>query len=276
MTIGATHPARWAALSAAILIVLLIGIGSAAPPAEPEFNAASIRPWKPNPGGGSSRSGNGLPAPDGGHLQFTPGRVATPWTGVTARRIILEAWGVSNFRVSGGPAWIDTDMYKLEARSMDPSAPESQLRLMLQTLLSRRMHLVLHHATREMPVYALTVGKSGPKLHEWTNGADTEAARNALQAAFASGASDAFIAQMTPFVERMNDDRTNLHPGMIGIDRPVEDRTGLKGTYLFALRPVPEEDYKTVVENQLGLKFVPRKAPVDTLVIDQIERPDPN
>jgi hypothetical protein len=50
------------------------------------------------------------------------------------------------------------------------SANESQLRSMLQTLLSQRFKLVMHRETREMPVYALTVAKGVPKLLELTEG----------------------------------------------------------------------------------------------------------
>jgi len=261
---------------AAIIFALSLAVGVfPAPPAQPAFDAASIKAWKPASGGGGNRSGGGLPAPDGGHLQYSPGRVATPWTGVTVKRIIQEAYGIGNYRVSGGPAWIDTDMFKLEARSADPSAPESQLRLMLRTLLTKRFHLILRHETREMPVYALTVGTGGAKIREWESG-NPDATRAALQAEFAKGADDASITNIATFVDRMNSDRTNIHRRMIGIDRPVVDKTRLGGTYLFALRPLPEEDYKSVVENQLGLKFVPQKATVDTLVIDHVEKPEAN
>jgi uncharacterized protein (TIGR03435 family) len=268
--------ARWAP-PAAIIFAFSLAVGVfPAPSAEPEFDAASIKPWKPASGGGGSRSGDGLPAPDGGHLQYSPGRVATPRAGVTVKRIIQEAYGISNYRVSGGPAWIDTDMFKLEARSADPSADEGQLRLMLRTLLSKRFHLEFRHETRETPVYALTVAKGGVKIHEWKESGNPDATRAALQAEFAKGADDASITNMATFVDRMNSDRTNIHRRMIGLDRPVVDKTGLGGTYLFALQPAPEEDYKTVLENQLGLKFIPQKAMVDTLVIARIEKPDAN
>ncbi len=210
-----------------VWLATIIGCCSIA--AGTEFDAASIRPWKPNPASGGSRSGGALPAPDGGHLLFAPGRVTTPWTGVTARRIILESYSVGNYRVGGGPDWIDSDMYRLEAKSTDSSASENQLRSMLQTLLANRFHLVLHHVRREMPVYALSVRKGGPKVREWTAGDDSDAARAALQDAFAHGAGDASITTMARYVERMNNDRMNLLHGMPGIDRPVVDKTGLTG-----------------------------------------------
>jgi uncharacterized protein (TIGR03435 family) len=167
-------------------------------------------------------------------------------------------------------------MFQLEAKSAEPTATEDQLRLMLRTLLSKRFHLVTHYDTREAPVYELTVGNKGPKLQEWKDGSDEDAARAAIQTAWAKGAADASITTMRGYVERMNNDRTNLYHQMPGIDRPVLDKTGLDGVYLFALRFSPEDDYKAVVESQLGLKFKPRKAAVKTLVIAQIEKPDAN
>jgi len=270
------HPSLRMPLAALIFAFSLAVCVFPAPPIQSEFDAASIKSWKPASGGGGNRSGGGLPAPDGGHLQYSPGRVATPWTGVTVKRIIQEAYGFSNYRVSGGPAWIDTDKFKLEARSTDPSADEGQLRLMLRTLLSKRFHLEFRRETRQIPVYALTVAKGGAKIREWKESGNPDATRAALQAEFAKGADDASITNMATFVDRMNSDRTNIHRRMIGVDRPVVDKTGLSGIYLIALQPIPEQDYKTVVENQLGLKFIPQKAMVDTLVIERIEKPDPN
>jgi uncharacterized protein (TIGR03435 family) len=241
----------------------------------PEFDAASIKPWTLSTGGGGSRSGGGLPPPGGGHLQFTPGRVITPLTGVTVKRIIIEAYGLGNYQISGGPEWIDSATFKLEAVSAQSSADENQLRLMLRSLLSKRFHFEMHHDTQEMPVYALTVGRSGPKFKEW-KADDQAAARATVEAEWAKGANDVTIEPMRSFVQRMNDDRTNLHPRMTGIDRPVLNKTDLEGTYIFALRLTPEEEYKTTVESQLGLKFQPQKAPVGALIIDRIEKPDPN
>ena len=59
-------------------------------------------------------------------------------------------------------------------------------------------------------------------------------------------------------------------------DRPVIDKTGLSGKYLFALPLGPHEDFRAVIEDTLGLKFVPARATVDVYVIDRIEKPTPN
>jgi uncharacterized protein (TIGR03435 family) len=260
-------------------------------PAPSEFDAASIKPYKPdnNSGGEGSRSGGAGAGPGGGRLQFRPGRVLSVAMGrggpggVTTRRIVLEAYGLSSYQLSGGPAWLDSDVLQLEAKAADTSANENQLRLMLQTMLAKRFKLVAHHETRQMPVYILTVGKNGAKLPDRKNGLDDgdEARAKAMFSGpnvLAEGGMDEMtytVEPMSRFIDEMNT------PGPMGrqshgLDRPVLDKTGLHGTYLFLLRVPLGQDYKTAVEEQLGLKFEPQKAPVDILVIDQIEKPEAN
>jgi uncharacterized protein (TIGR03435 family) len=62
--------------------------------------------------------------------------------GVTARRIILEAYRLTPYQLSGGPGWLDTDAFDLEAKA--ETANGNQLRQMLQTLLAERFQLVVH------------------------------------------------------------------------------------------------------------------------------------
>ena len=96
-------------------------------------------------------------------LLFTPGRV---FGSVTTRRIIPEAYHLTNYQVSGGSSWLDSEWFDLDAKA-EVATSENDLRSMLKTLLINRFRLVVHTGTKEMPVYALTVGKSGPKLREW-------------------------------------------------------------------------------------------------------------
>jgi uncharacterized protein (TIGR03435 family) len=203
--------------------------------------------------------------------------------GVTTRRIILEAYGLSSYQLSGGPAWLDSDVFELEAKAADASANEGQLRLMLRTMLSKRFNLVAHRETREMPVYILTVGKNGPGLPDRKNGLeDGEIARAKAMFSSPNVLAETGMNEMRYTVEPMSrfvDEMNTLGP--LGrqpddLDRPVLDKTGLQGTYLFLLRVPLGQDYKTAVEEQLGLKFEPQKAPVDTLDIDQIEKPEAN
>jgi uncharacterized protein (TIGR03435 family) len=227
----------------------------------PEFNAASIKPNKSD----GCLGGCGL--------RFTPEMVSSFPGGASARQIVLAAYQLSPYQLSGGPGWFDSDMFDLEAKAETP-ADESRLRAMLQTLLSQRFKLVAHHETREAAVYALTVGKNGLKLHELKEGDPTppqpqKFVSSTLALSGTPGPTLVFhtIAEFAA--------KSESNP-MANLGRPVVDKTGLNGFYFFIFSWDRGEDYTAAVEEQLGLKFVPQKTPLDFLIIDHIEKPDPN
>jgi uncharacterized protein (TIGR03435 family) len=78
--------------------------------------------------------------------------------------LIGTAYLVQEFQISGGPGWIGSDRFDVEGKAEDPNADYGQLRLMLQSLLEDRFQLQLHREVRESPIYALVVGKGGPKI----------------------------------------------------------------------------------------------------------------
>jgi uncharacterized protein (TIGR03435 family) len=82
----------------------------------------------------------------------------------TLKMLIGTAYRVQGFQISGGPGWIGSDRFDVEGNAEDPNADFDQLRLMLQSLLEDRFHLQLHREVKEFPIYALVVGKSGPKI----------------------------------------------------------------------------------------------------------------
>jgi uncharacterized protein (TIGR03435 family) len=97
-------------------------------------------------------------------------------TNFTLRMLILKAYGVQGYQLSGGPAWLDSESYDIEAK-MDSSQAEElgtlniaqrnlQTLRMLQSLLVDRFKLALHSETEELPVYALVIAKDGPKFRE--------------------------------------------------------------------------------------------------------------
>jgi uncharacterized protein (TIGR03435 family) len=120
-----------------------------------------------------------------------------------------------------------------------------------------------------MPVYALIVSKNGTKLREWKQGDPVPPRAGTERSVSAMGP-----RTMERFVDELN------LPGlsaMYGLNRPVLDKTGLKGVYLFNYWWDSPEDFTTqVIEDQLGLKLESQKAPVDALVIDHIEKPTEN
>jgi uncharacterized protein (TIGR03435 family) len=141
--------------------IILLAVAGVAALAGQEFDAASI---KAVPCTGRCGGGGGVE-----RLRFTPERVSNFPGGITARGIILEAYHLGAYQLSGGPAWLDSDRFALEAVTANPT-DESQLRRMLQTLLAERFKLVMHRETSEMPVYFVTMGRKGTKLHERKDG----------------------------------------------------------------------------------------------------------
>jgi uncharacterized protein (TIGR03435 family) len=195
----------------------------------------------------------------------------------------MDAYGVRRFQVTGLPAWGDTgrDVYDIVAKIGENPAPTiAQIRIMLQTLLMERFKLRTHRETKELPVYALVVAKSGPKLT-----ATPDACRNGVSGPGtpAGGGATAFLFSW----ERL--------PEMLAqfTDRPVIDRTGLDGHYCTtdgreALLAVTAQlgpagrggdaggpSIFTTIE-ELGLKLEAEKAPSEILVIDSVERPTTN
>ncbi len=221
----------------------------------PTFEAASIKPNSSAVGGGGGRGGRG------GGLQITPGRVVG--RNVTSRQIILEAYGLKDYQLSGGPGWLDFDRFDLEAKAEGP-ANENQLRPMLQTLLGQRFKLVVHGGTKDMAVYAMTIGKNGPKFPELKEGVPPPPAPREDGIVF----KERQTATLQDFGDRLSQSSA--------FGRPVLDKTGLLGVYVFDIVLHAGEDFMTMAQERFGLKFESQKAAMDILVIEHIERPDAN
>jgi uncharacterized protein (TIGR03435 family) len=262
---GRTFSPRVSMARVAVSAVALLGsfVASAFAPRllafaqPPAFDAASVKP-NTTPRGGRE-------IPGGGSLRFTPGRVTG--TRVTARRIILEAYHLTEYQLSGGPGWVESDRFDIEGKAATP-ADRNQLRQMLQPLLAERFKLVVRHETKEMPVCALVVAKNGSKLHEVKPGDPTPAPSNDHPGRGGTTNHMFDLETMQEFADSLSRNSS--------FDRPVLNKTGLQGTYLISLEWGSDEDYQTAIEEQLGLKFESQKAPMDTIVIDHIEKPDPN
>lgn len=227
----------------------------------PVFDVASVKPFRGGGGGRSGATGLSSPRAVGGGLRFGPGRVASAPAGVTARKMILEAFHLTQYQLSGGPGWLDSVRFDLEAKA--ERANENQLRQMLQTLLADRFNLVVHHETKDVPVLALMVAKNGPKFHEWKAG-------DPMPEFGSGGHANSFRDRGT--MQRLVD---VLSSGP-DVDRPVLDKTGLKGVYVFYVEWDEDQDFLPAMQQQLGLKLEPQRSPVDHLVIDHIDKPEAN
>ena len=92
--------------------------------------------------------------------------------GTTLKDLVILAYHVHDFQVTGGPGWFDSDLYDIDAKAEAHPVPGPQYgRLQwrrLQTLLRDRFNLTIHRETKELPLYELTVAKGGPKLQPST------------------------------------------------------------------------------------------------------------
>src|SRR5215475_4376056 len=166
------------------VIPIIVGIVNASPkqtsqsqatrqPADtPKWEAVSIKPCAPAGTGG--RGGGRGPAP-GGRLTFSPGRLNLTCT--TVARLISQAYltrpdGTRNPQIAmeGGPAWINSDQYEINAKAEGTPSDEMMRGRMLQFLLEDRFRLKAHSETRDVPVYALTVLKGGLTLQRLEDG----------------------------------------------------------------------------------------------------------
>jgi uncharacterized protein (TIGR03435 family) len=241
---------------------------AAAAPAQtatPEFEAASIKPVKtPNP----SRT-----------RDQEEGRRFTAYS-VTLRDLIMMAYRVDAREISGGPAWMATDEYDVEAVAGEGVQVNEQLQAMLQKLLADRFQLTFHREQRLLPAYALTVAKGGSKLKTAEAGGQGASCEHVGVCNFRSEP----LARFTQWL------------AFVVLDRPVVDKTGIAGKFDFSLRWTPDESQFsamglrapaaadnanapplfTAIEEQLGLKLEPVRAPAEVLVIDHVERPSEN
>lgn len=225
--------------------------------ARPSFDVASIKP--------SATTIGGRQGPPGGTLRYMPGKVIG---NVTARRIITEAYHLTDYQVFGGPAWIDNDRFDIEAKAATAD-DETQLREMLQTLLADRFKLVLRRETKEMPVYALTVGKKGSKLSEASK---ESPGFQTIPVKAGAGDQGGYRILDRGTMQHFADTLSRVP----SVDRLVLDRTGLEGTYVLNLLWEADESITTAVQDQLGLKLEPQRATADVVYVDHVEKPSPN
>jgi uncharacterized protein (TIGR03435 family) len=191
----------------------------------------------------------------------------------TVRRIIQAAYRLTEYQVSGGPGWLDSATFDVEAKT-ETRANKHQLRQMLQTLLADRFKLAAHLGTREMPVYFLTVGKNGPgpTLHELKDGEPPPELKGVT-----FGGSHQVEGPTVIMQGALQDFAIELSGPLFGVGRIVVDKTSLHGTYLGFLHWGDDgDDVISALRDEFGLKLELQKAPVEILVIDHAERPSEN
>jgi uncharacterized protein (TIGR03435 family) len=240
--------------------------------ANPSFEVATIKPSAPNKPGKA--------------FGFRGGHFVTMNTNVND--LIAFAYGLHAKQIIDAPPWFGTDLYDIEGKPDTEGRPNiKQMGIMVQKLLADRYKLTFHHDKRELSVYVITVASGGPKMTK-TTAAPTDPSGFGFR-----GLGDLMVRNLN-----MTDFATWMQSGVM--DKPVVDETELKDRYDFQLKwtpddsqfaqfrgtgakiPPPSDDPNappslyTAIQEQLGLKMGPAKAPDDVIVIDHVEKPSEN
>jgi uncharacterized protein (TIGR03435 family) len=238
--------------------------------ADPSFEVATIKPSKPD----DQRKGF-LVHGDQFHIINQP-----------LSAILSFSYNVQAKQLIGLPPWADTDKYDIDAKPDGEGAPSSkQWKVMIQKMVAERFKLTFHREKKELPVYVLSVAKTGPKLTK------SEGDPNGLPGLFFRGKlGDLGVrnANMADFTGLMQE---------AVLDRPVLDQTGLTERFDFTLVWTPDDsqfagmgakippptdganaapNLYTAIQEQIGLKLEATKAPADVMVIDHVEKPSEN
>jgi len=233
----------------------------------PAYEIVSIKPDKSGRPGANMQS-----LPDGFR-----------WTNFPVSTWVRGAYDVTmDSQIVGLPGWADSEPYDIEAKA-DAETAEAWKKLtykeqwkkeqpMMQAMLADRCQLKVHRETRDLPVYDLVVARGGLKMKEApTDEKDAETMSGSKMTARALS-TDSLVYAFSGMVGRMIVDKTGLGDKKFDFevkwtpdDRRAADNAADAGPSFF-----------TALEEQLGLKLVPSKGPVEVIVIDRIEKPSAN
>ncbi len=252
-------------LSGVVLAIAGLAQSQNIAPIPSEFEVATIKPSRPDTGFRNFR--------------FID---AHRWTAnnQTLKECIAHAYTLPSELISGGPAWVSSDKYDIVAAEPGETRPSTEQNMLrFRNLLADRFKLRFHRERRQMAVYNLIVGKSGPKMTESMLGPEKF---NLIINPSPRGGP--LLPARATTMERF---AATLPEGIL--DRPVIDKTGLTKRYDFDLEFSPEgtlmappaglsavyidsPDIVTAIQ-QIGLKLVAAKGVVEIMVIDFAEKP---
>lgn len=259
-----------------LIAIAATPIGSIAQTETPAYEVVSVREnHNPDPAWRMEFTADGVSALD-----------------VTLEYALQEAFGLYDDRLwSGGPAWIKEKRFDIDAKfdvTKYPKPTLEQRRAMLQQLMKDRFKLVVHHETKQFPLYALVLAKRGPLFKETIDEnlrhSDTWGVM-CMHTRSRRGVLEMSGCPMDALASSIG----GLAQGDLG--RKVVDKTGLKGHFDFRLSWTPMmsnglstppngpdggPSIFTAVKEQLGLELKPITGPLDTIVIDHVEMPSEN
>ncbi len=205
------------------------------------------------------------------------------WPGAALKFILTTAFDVKSYQLTI-PGWMDSERYDF-AVAVPAGATRAQVRLMWQDLLAKRFGVVVHHETRDFQVDQLVVGRGGHKLLETADA--TPAVEGPPKFENGKLVSIALITMFRDTPTGTVAQLTGKGQGMAALavllsnqlGHPVVDKTGLSAKYDFEVNFAPPGpgadlglDLGSAVQQQLGLRLVSGKAPLDFIVVDKAEK----
>lgn len=230
----------------------------------------------------------------GHHIEIHSSGALYHATGVTADYLIKYAYGITDDQLSGGPDWINSDKYAIDAKIPDSTAAEwhkkydakkqaEEMQFMMRSLLADRFQLKISQQMKELPVFALVIAKGGPKISPSKDDGSKSGS---------DGHNEGYVE-----INHVTDEPISILMDILSrqaeiAGRKIVDETGLTGKYTYALkwtreRPPSDSDPSDLpvssapllwdaLQDQLGLQLKSTKAAIDTVVIKHIEKPTPN
>jgi uncharacterized protein (TIGR03435 family) len=275
----------FAALALGCVVIPLQAQTNAATPQDastkvPAYEIVSIKPASPN-----ERNSGWKDLPNGFDLSNMP-LVA----------LIYWAYGISSdSQISGLPEWVKTDRYNVSARAdeetveawktLSKQEQSRQQQLLLQALFADRCQLKMRREVKELPVYDLVIAKGGLKMKEAAPDEKESVSIDTTATYSATSQGGEYTKTMTTHAGTALELAQNL-PSDVG--RIIVDKAGLgEKRFDFELKwssdqEAPADGGSTgpsifkALEEQLGLKLEPAKEPVDTFVVEHMERPSAN
>jgi uncharacterized protein (TIGR03435 family) len=253
----------------AISAALLLACEALCQSAPPAFEAASIKP----------SDGRG-----GIDIQTSAKRF---WSTCSLRELIIAAYGVERWQLTGGPAWLDSDLFTIEATTGEDMSADTdrvvvagrpaprRMMLMLQTLLAERFSVKVRRETREDNVFALVVAKGSAKLR--TPQDTTRSRFGTSQGSTAPGTATTITTGQNASMQQLAQYLSNR------VHRPVADQTGIAGNYDFSFEYAYDDSatntappFLTALQDATGLKLNVTKGPVEFLVVEHADKPSAN
>jgi len=202
---------------------------------------------------------------------------------VSLSYLIKFAYEIHPRQITKAPAWLETEKYDLTAKPDLEGQPSlKQMRMMVRKLLADRFQFAFHTEKKELPVYAVTVLKTGAKLTKDENNPNGNPGYSGGPAG--KRVMNSTIVEFISFVlndavDRLVVDQTGLGPARFDFTlkwTPDTQAPGATGAAPSAVSADAPPDIFAAVQQQLGLKLEPTKAPVDVFVIDKVEKPSDN